>query len=153
MGGMGSGSYWNCVRTRPLVETCTSLDTAKVFTREIRSLLRNQARVDLTVTWKTRSFPLVLRQLDSGLITLDILLACCQRFAVVKVSLTFGHRYYLLCKCGRQCVKVYLPPGENFFKCRDCYRLTYSSCNVSRSQLYRALAHIYRSGRWIHSRS
>jgi hypothetical protein len=86
-----------------------------------------------------------VRRVDSDLITLDILRADFQRFAVVKAGLTFGQRYYLLCKCGRRCVKVYLPPGENFFKCRRCYSLTYASSNESRPQLWRMLMRLERA--------
>jgi hypothetical protein len=31
-------------------------------------------------------------------------------------------------KCGRRVGKLYLPQGENFFRCRHCYDLTYQSC-------------------------
>jgi hypothetical protein len=41
-------------------------------------------------------------------------------------------RYFLLCPgladpCGRRVGKLYLPPGEGRFACRDCHNLTYRS--------------------------
>ncbi len=34
--------------------------------------------------------------------------------------------------CGRRVGKLYLPPGEAVFACRECHRLTYRSCQASR---------------------
>src|SRR5262249_14982788 len=43
----------------------------------------------------------------------DILLFCCQRFAVVKTRLTFGDRYYLMCKCRKAVRKgLFAPCGK-----------------------------------------
>jgi len=33
--------------------------------------------------------------------------------------------------CGRRIGKLYLPPQYNYFGCRHCYNLTYTSCNES----------------------
>jgi len=49
-----------------------------------------------------------------------------------------GRRPYFIClgvvnnqPCMRRVTKIYLPPGENLFLCRHCYRLTYYSCKES----------------------
>jgi hypothetical protein len=43
-----------------------------------------------------------------------------------------GRRWWFRCpECNRRCGKVYLPPGGHLFACRQCYRLTYRSCNES----------------------
>jgi hypothetical protein len=49
-----------------------------------------------------------------------------------------GKRPYFVCPsvgnnlaCRRRTAKLYLPPGEDLFLCRRCYRLTYYSCNES----------------------
>jgi hypothetical protein len=34
--------------------------------------------------------------------------------------------------CGRRVGKLYLPPGNRYFGCRQCYDLTYRSCQESR---------------------
>lgn len=39
-----------------------------------------------------------------------------------------GRRYWLRCpRCHSRRAKVYLPPGERRFACRDCHDLTYTS--------------------------
>jgi len=49
---------------------------------------------------------------------------------VTTTSCNFGGvRYWLGCpNCGKRVGKLYLPPGEKFFRCRTCYNLTYKSC-------------------------
>jgi hypothetical protein len=49
-----------------------------------------------------------------------------------------GSRPYFICpgivnnlSCRRRVTKIYLPPRENLFLCRHCYRLTYYSCKES----------------------
>jgi hypothetical protein len=32
--------------------------------------------------------------------------------------------------CNRRAGKLYLPPGGRYFGCRQCYRLTYISCQT-----------------------
>jgi len=47
-----------------------------------------------------------------------------------------GLKWYFLCPahgggCRRRCSKLYLPPGGDVFACRECYGLSYESCNES----------------------
>jgi hypothetical protein len=45
-----------------------------------------------------------------------------------------GARYWFKCPlrtCGRMTAKLYLPKGALYFACRQCYNLTYRSCNES----------------------
>jgi hypothetical protein len=49
-----------------------------------------------------------------------------------------GHRWWFVCGasrggvyCGRRCAKLYRPPGAKYFACRECYDLTYASCQDS----------------------
>lgn len=49
-----------------------------------------------------------------------------------------GLRYWFLCPavkagvyCGNRAAKLYLPPGGQYFGCRECYDLTYESCQKS----------------------
>jgi hypothetical protein len=150
MGGDGSGGNRGWKATRRLVETCTWLDARQVLTRKALSLLRRDARVEMIATKGTESFTLVLRLTDFGGIVLETKRFFSQRLELAKVRLTYGDRYFFRCDCGRRCAKVYLPPGESFFKCRACYRLTYSSSNESRPQLWRTLMQLQRQGllRW-----
>ncbi len=38
-----------------------------------------------------------------------------------------GERFWFICECGRQVGRLYLPPEEAIFRCRQCYELTYRS--------------------------
>ncbi len=60
-----------------------------------------------------------------------------------------GVQWYFVCQltgngryCGRRARKLYLPPGGRYFGCRQCYRLTYTSCQESHKHdgLWRLLA-------------
>jgi hypothetical protein len=45
-----------------------------------------------------------------------------------------GHRYWFTCpnsSCRRRVANLYLPPGNPYFACRTCHRLTYRSCQES----------------------
>ena len=49
-----------------------------------------------------------------------------------------GYRYWFLCpllkngqKCNRRIGKLYVPPGEDVFGCRQCHHLTYQSSKES----------------------
>jgi hypothetical protein len=40
------------------------------------------------------------------------------------------------CKCQRRCRIMYLPPGAEYFGCRECHRLTYESRQRHRDRFY-----------------
>ena len=49
-----------------------------------------------------------------------------------------GYRYWFLCPvvkdgvyCGNRVTKLFLPPAGQYFGCRQCYDLTYQSCQES----------------------
>jgi hypothetical protein len=63
-----------------------------------------------------------------------------QNISIYRVSQPYGgHRYWIECSlhngsisgCGNRCYKLYLPPGQKYFGCRQCHGLTYQSCNTS----------------------
>lgn len=64
----------------------------------------------------------------------------------VPLQTTFPHfggiRFWFTCKCGKRVGKLYLPPGEFYFKCLQCHDLTYLSCQESHKwdNLYRDFA-------------
>lgn len=33
--------------------------------------------------------------------------------------------------CERRCFKLYQPPGQDYFGCRECYNLTYHSAQTA----------------------
>lgn len=54
-----------------------------------------------------------------------------------------GSRNWLTCPdCKRRVGKLYLPPNQNRFACRHCYKLSYRSCQDAhkRERLSKALA-------------
>ena len=61
---------------------------------------------------------------------------------IIKLTRTLchfgGYRYWFVCPvvkdgvyCGNRCAKLYLPPAGQYFGCRECYDLTYESCQKS----------------------
>ena len=65
----------------------------------------------------------------------------CDTIPLVSFPAHFGAvRWYMQCPglpqklCGRQCSKLYLPPGEQYFRCRDCHALTYRCVRQRRSR-------------------
>ena len=55
-----------------------------------------------------------------------------------------GWRYFFKCPgidgpCDRRVGKLYMPPGEEYFACRDCHDLTYRSCQEHSKRLDRFL--------------
>jgi len=41
-----------------------------------------------------------------------------------------GKRFWFLCACGKRVGKLYIPPGEESFRCRHCCNLTYESAQT-----------------------
>ena len=62
-----------------------------------------------------------------------------QRIELTTTDCNYGRfRYWFVCPvvkdgvyCGNRCAKLYLPPGGQYFGCRECYDLTYESCQKS----------------------
>lgn len=58
-----------------------------------------------------------------------------------------GHRWWWVCPedgCGRRVRYLYLPAGENVFRCRGCWDLTFQSCRDSHrhDRLYMYVANL-----------
>jgi hypothetical protein len=56
-----------------------------------------------------------------------------------------GWRFWFVCPlmaggrmCGRRVGKLYLPPSDRYFGCRQCYDLTYASCQRSDKRVSRS---------------
>ena len=70
-------------------------------------------------------------------------------YEINSLGCTYGGRkWYFSCHvCGRRCRKLYLPPEEGFFACRQCHNLTYLLQTIHRSSFYseaRAIKRIQR---------
>lgn len=60
---------------------------------------------------------------------------------LVKTGCNYGGgRWWFLCPtltCRKRVAKLYLPPSSERFACRSCHQLTYESCRMSHSMIYR----------------
>ena len=62
-----------------------------------------------------------------------------QRIEIISWPCNYGgFRYYFACPavvdgvyCGNRVTKLFIPPAGSVFGCRDCYDLTYQSCQES----------------------
>lgn len=133
MGGLGSGKR----RERPTVEDCLELSVS-LLTEE--NLLADGVHRKGSFAWpegEAISFEVNMRD-DS-----DLWLRLAYKTAeetvdlVVKLETTSpyfgGVRYWFICEnCQRRSGKLYLPTGENHFRCRLCHRLVYEAQRESR---------------------
>lgn len=63
-----------------------------------------------------------------------------------------GKRWWFLCpmvvngrSCQRRCRIVYMPPGAEYFGCRECHRLTYESRQRHREKFYECFEKPYKT--------
>jgi hypothetical protein len=56
-----------------------------------------------------------------------------QEIGLELQELTWGKRWYMLCRCGRRCNTLYLPLETCDFACRQCHNLTYLSTRISKN--------------------
>lgn len=47
-----------------------------------------------------------------------------------------GKRFWFQCGCGKRVGRLYMPPGQQVFRCRHCYNLTYRSAQTHDQRLY-----------------
>ncbi len=158
MGGFGSGR-WNQHTKKRTVEDCWILD--------LDDILLDNPDTDLpcgvlqVIRINGHEFPLPIRYdfVEEDGPYLDITYPRGTRNAQeqVKERLTLlstrpkfgGARWYLSCPfttegecCGNRVLKLYLPPEERRFGCRECHELTYESSQQSHKYdgLYALLA-------------
>ena len=62
-----------------------------------------------------------------------------------------GKRYWFLCGCGRRAARLYLPPGQRVFRCRDCYNLTYRSAQTHDQRVYKLARNPFAMGAAMHA--
>lgn len=56
-----------------------------------------------------------------------------QKILTSERELMLGTMNYLVCGCGRQCRKLFLPSGETKLKCRVCHGLRYELSGINRT--------------------
>lgn len=147
MGGMGSGRWgWHSKATT--VEECKVL-AASMF----REALRHGAPYAGGVKWSRGGTPAgeigYLLERREGVLAVRLVYSITRGTGekesfdyAVRLQETYPHlggvRYWLTCPlvvrgrpCRRRVGKLYLPPGGRYFGCRQCYGLTYESCQES----------------------
>lgn len=56
-----------------------------------------------------------------------------QEIGLELQTIRWGVRWYFLCRCGRRCNTLYLPPGGKVFSCRNCHNLTYLTHTINKN--------------------
>ena len=128
MGGLGSGR-WGMYRKRLTVEQCCTLDA-----RQLRATLGDA--IDL-ITGRAVTFAYTALPGEPPV--------QCTVWLVTTTRPQGGQHQRLLCPllkdgepCHRRVERLYLPPGERQFGCKECHRLTYRSSQ--QNHLYDRLA-------------
>jgi hypothetical protein len=136
MGGFGSGDWSNILTRRAAVEQCRVLSIKKL---RLAGLFNGND--SLRIEWQGGdgcAVGVTLVSFDGRAVTLK------EGGLEYKIGLEKtecrlgGVRYWFLCPavkddvyCGGRVTKLFLPSGGSVFGCRQCYDLTYQSCQES----------------------
>ena len=146
MGGPGS-SRWGSYERMEIIEHCLSIS---VFELNHLGFLRANVRASGKLVWQDDflgtigSVRLVLDTFgDRPQLRVIYYVAIWDRnIETIECEITLdqtrcffgGQRFWFLCPlvkneeaCERRVAKLYLPPGEHHFGCRECHSLTYKS--------------------------
>lgn len=142
MGGLGSGNRYRFALKKVTVEESLGLAI-----RDFRGPVYlhpsgrftwtwtpgNQASVDFTTTYNHGEPTITLQYRCSN--GQDVKLPIELQTSPTQFG---GKRWWFTCPllkagktCGRRIGKLYIPPGEQYFGCRQCHNLTYDSCQQS----------------------
>jgi hypothetical protein len=138
MGGPGSGRPPLGDKAVP-VEDCLTIDATRVVRRRRHKVGRWEWLDGFNNVLCSLRYELYTED-ARGWLTLDYKVGTpAHRLSYsVPLQTTFPHfggvRWWFTCPltvegqyCGRRVRKLYLPPGERFFGCRSCHRLSYAS--------------------------
>lgn len=144
MGGFGS-SRWGKYRKRRAVDHATVLDVNWLL--RLMGLAPGKKALS-TLRWDALGFP---NSIATSKVLVDLVdtenatIALVTRFdeiegeSVQEIKVEFtricsgGLRPWLFCpKCSRRGTRLYMPPDESQFLCRDCHDLTYRSAQATR---------------------
>ena len=149
MGGLGSGRhYWSGSRTT--VESCRPLD-ANRWMREgilVQRIKSKGSWVWLdSITGENKSsigYEVDTTHINIPWVRLYYTITGSREQVDYKVRLQTTHpnyggvRWWFTCpltangkSCQRRVGKLYIPPNGSYYGCRQCYDLTYQSCNES----------------------
>src|SRR5262245_34457238 len=126
MGGHGS-TRWNGYQKRQTVENCMALDV------NLLCLLKGIEAPSGTLSWQTgATIGFVLNNRQHRSLELRFKLGnreIRELFPLVSTEPHLGgRRWWFQCNgenCRRRVQKMYLPPGEKSFACRQCHGLTH----------------------------
>jgi len=136
MGGFGSGKWSNILTRRAAVEQCRALSVKKL---RLAGLFNGND--SLRIEWQGGdgcAVGVTLVSFDGGAVMIK------EGGVEYKIGIEWmacrfgGVRHWFLCPavtdgvyCGNRVTKLFLPPGGSVLGCRDCYDLTYQSCQES----------------------
>ena len=149
MGGYGS-TRWNTHYKKTTVEECKTLPIS-LLKKSIKYVVENQGESwSGSVSWSYNNEPagnigyMVYSENDYPNVRLqykftDSGLEMDYPISLSHSELAWGaKRWWFICPltkngvvCNQRVGKLYLPPGGEYFGCRYCYNLTYSSCQES----------------------
>ena len=145
MGGFGSGDWVDVAKRKTTVELCRSISAKSL--NDNGFFAENKSGV---ITWtnnfgenigarKIQSYvsgngnTTYLELMTGGFVTSR------QEIGLTTTPCNYGGvRWWFVCPvvkdgvyCGNRVAKLFLPPGGQYFGCRQCYDLTYESCQKS----------------------
>jgi hypothetical protein len=148
MGGFGSGRWMRDRSTRVPVEQCYAIDVNELLragtlrqgtsfvikwsTTELNEIIKT-ARISVEAAHNSLRLRYTITDYEGG--SQDYNYAISLSWVLCYYG---GKRPYFLCpgvvngvSCRRRVAKLYKPPAGRYFLCRNCYNLTYYSCNES----------------------
>jgi len=159
MGGYGS-TRWGTHRKKTTVEECKIL-TISLLIDGINYVIENDYEWRGNVSWSCEGEPrgkiscLVYLENETPKLKLQYTFTKSGKEMDYTVQLTYStlhwgtKRWWFICPlikggriCNRRVGKLYLSPGYDYFGCRHCYELTYTSCQESHrfDSLYASMA-------------
>ena len=145
MGGFGSGDWANVATRKRTVGLCMSISASSL--RKYGFFAENKSG---TITWTNELSEEIgtvkIQSVMSGNGNKTYLELAIGGFVTSRQTIELsstpcnygGLRYWFVCPavkdgiyCGNRVTKLYLPPTGQYFGCRECYDLTYESCQKS----------------------
>ena len=155
MGGFGSGDWADAATRKITAELCMTISVKSLKDQGFFAQNKTGA-IEWLNGFGERIGHVQIQSFVSGngyKTRLELTVRGCvtssQRIGLTRTACNYGGwRWWFVCPvvkdevyCGNRVGKLYLPPGGKFFGCRQCYDLTYESCQ--RSHKYdRVLDHI-----------
>lgn len=142
----------NMRKLKPLIEECTILETGFIK-QDLKCCRNKEAKITgvfnivhgnqklLCDYWIEYAGNNAYFVISTGVNFLP------QRILLSEQPLYFGIRSYFVCNCGRRASKLFLPSGQNEFKCRKCHHLRYELSTINRNSVHGEL--FYRTNRTI----